>query len=122
MKKFRVYGVTQVVVTKEVWANNEDEAKEKAYQRLSSLTAYGGNGGWDKLVGVSGHDESVEADEDVEYNDTELLEEDPSYIECPECGEQLDEEQDGIFHCCECDMYFNSDGEEIDDPNEEDED
>ena len=122
MKKFRVYGNVNVVVTKEVWANTEEEALAKAYNKLPCLTAYAGNGGWDKLVGVSDYDETVEIDEDIEYNDTELLEDNPNYMECPECGEELDEEEDGVFYCCECCMYFNSDGEEIDAPDEEDED
>ena len=30
MKKFRVCGVVEVVVTKEVWACNEDDAYKKA--------------------------------------------------------------------------------------------
>jgi CO dehydrogenase/acetyl-CoA synthase epsilon subunit len=59
MKKFKVSGNVNVVVTKEVWANNADEAMEKAQERLSCLTAYCGNGGWDKLVGVENHDESL---------------------------------------------------------------
>jgi ribosomal protein L37AE/L43A len=58
----------------------------------------------------------------IEYNDIELLEDDPNYHECPECGEELDEEEDGIFYCSDCDMYFNADGEEIDNPYEDEDD
>jgi ribosomal protein L37AE/L43A len=52
-----------------------------------------------------------------------LLEDDPNYQECPECGEELEELEDGVWYCEECNMYFNTDGEEIDyDPFDEDED
>ena len=117
MKKFKVYGTTKVVVTKEVWANTEEEAMEKAYQQLTSLTAYGGNGGWDKLVGVSEHDETVEIDEDIEYDNTEIIDDDPDYFECPECEEECEacESDDGFkyWHCTECDTYYDEDGDEF---------
>ena len=74
MKKFRVMGTTVVTVYKEVWANDKDEAMEKAENQLSSLTAYCGNGGCDKLVGVDDSDESVSADEFIEWDDVEMLE------------------------------------------------
>lgn len=123
MKKYRVCGVVEVAVYKEVWANNEDEAYEKASEQLCCLSEYCGNGGWDKLVGVDGEGESVEAcSNEINYNDIELLEDNPSYHECPECGEELDEERDGVFYCWDCEKYFNSDGEEIwPDDEEEDE-
>ena len=89
MKKYRVYGTATVTVTKEVWANDEDEALEKAYDALPYLIAYCGNGGGDKLIGVEGYDETVEAFDDIEYNDTQELEDNPDYFECPECGEEV---------------------------------
>ena len=89
MKKYRVYGTTTVTVTKEVWANNEDEALEKAYDALPCLTAYCGNGGGDKLIGVEGYNETVEAFDDIEYNDTRELEDDPDYFECPDCKKHI---------------------------------
>jgi hypothetical protein len=73
MKKFSVRGNVNVVVTKEIWANNADEAIEKAQERLSCLTAYCGNGGWDKLVGVENHDESVDIFDDIVYDDAEEI-------------------------------------------------
>ena len=113
MKKYKVYGTTVVTVTKEVWANNEDEAYEKAYDQLSGLTDYVGNGGYDKLVGVDGYDESVSADGDIEYNDAEILEDNPDYFECPECGEEC-EPDDGtkLWYCSNCDTYYDEDGDE----------
>lgn len=117
MKKFRVYGNVNVVVTKEVWANTEEEALEKAYGKLPCLTAYAGNGGYDKLVGVSDYDESVDIPEDIEYDDTELLEDDPDYFECPECNEECERREDihgvGYWYCEDCCQSYNDDGEVI---------
>lgn len=117
MKKFKVYGVVTVSVTKEVWAYDEDDAYNKASMNLPTLTAYAGNGGWDKLVGVSESDEAVDVFEDIEYNDIELLEEDPDYFECPECGEECEvcEQDDGTtyYHCEDCDTYYDEDGDEF---------
>lgn len=122
MKKFKVIGSVTISVYKEVWANNEEEAYDKAYEELDALNEYCGNGSYDRLCGVENDGESVAADGLIEYNDIELLEDDPNYHECPECGEELDEEEDGIFYCRDCDMYFNADGEEVDNPYEDEDD
>lgn len=117
MKKYKVYGAVTVCVTKEVWANNEDEAREKAYDQLSCLTAYCGNGGGDKLVGVDGDDESVDTFDDIEYTDVEEIEDDPDYFECPDCDEECDvcESEDGTkyFCCINCGNYYDEDGNEF---------
>ena len=75
MKKYRVLGNTVVSVFKEVYANSEEEAYEIANQELHYLTGYRGNNGWDKLVGVEGDDESVSADDTIEWDDIEVVEE-----------------------------------------------
>lgn len=127
MKKYRVYGTTTVTVTKEVWASNEDEALEKACSALPCLTAYCGNGGYDKLIGVEEDDETVETFDDIEYNDVEEIEDDPDYFECPNCDAECDacEKDDGTeyWHCPECGSYYDSDGVEFypDDEEEDDE-
>lgn len=125
MKKFRVMGTTVVTVYKEVWAHNEDEAMAKADGQLSSLTAYCGNGGYDKLVGVDDSDESVDASGYIEWEDTEMLEDDPNYFECPKCGEECwareDVEGDEYWWCDDCDQAFNDDGDEVYPDFEEDE-
>lgn len=126
MKKYKVCGTVTVSVTKEVWANNEDEAQEKAYNLLPCLTAYCGNGGYDKLVGVEDDGESVDIFDDIEYNDVEEIEDDPDYFECPNCDAECDacERDDGTeyWHCPSCDSYYDSDGDEFypDDGYEED--
>ncbi|MPN15540.1 hypothetical protein SDC9_162874 [bioreactor metagenome] len=76
MNKYRVCGHTTVTVTIEVMADSEDEAYDIAKNELCSLTPYGGNGGTNKLVGVDGDNEDVDADEDIEYDDIEVIETD----------------------------------------------
>lgn len=73
MNRYRVYGHTTVTVVIEVNAESEVDAYEEALNQLNSLEAYVGNGGTDKLLGVSGDDESVSADEEIEYDDIECL-------------------------------------------------
>lgn len=125
MKKFRVMGTTVVTVYKEVWAHNEDEAMEKVENQLSSLTAYCGNGGCDKLVGVDDSDESVSADELIDWDDVDMLEDDPNYFECPKCGEECwsreDNEGEEYWWCDYCEQAFNDDGDEVYPDFEEDE-
>ena len=127
MKKYRVFGTTVVTVAKEVWANNEDEAYEKAFDKLNSLTQFCGNGGCgDKLVGVYGYDESVSADDDIEYNDYEILEDNPDYFECPQCETECEkcEQDDGTeyWYCSDCNAYYDKGGDEFyPDVDEEDE-
>ena len=125
MKKFRVMGTTVVTVCKEVWANSESEAYDKASSELSSLTEYCGNGGIDKLIGVEGDDESVAADGYIEYDDIEMLEDDPSYFECPKCGEECwareDVEGDEYWWCDDCCQAFDDDGDKVYPDFEEDE-
>lgn len=117
MKKYKVYGTATVTVTKEVWANDEDEAIEKAYSALPCLTAYCGNGGDDKMVGVEEDGESVEVFDDIEYNDTKEIEDDPDYFECPDCGAQCTNRQDACdnfyWYCYECDGTFDENGNEF---------
>lgn len=125
MKKFKVCGNVNVVVTKEVWANTAEEAMEKASERLPCLTAYCGNGGWDKLVGVENSDESVDIFDDIVYDDAEELEDDPDYFECPDCGEWCERREDmhGVeyWYCEDCCQSYNDDGEVIYPEEEEDE-
>lgn len=117
MKKFKVRGTVEVSVYKEVWANSEDEAYDKAYEELRYLREYCGNGSIDRLVGVENEGESVAADGEVEYNDIEMLEDDPDYFECPECNTECEacESDDGFkyWHCLDCGTYYDEDGDEF---------
>ena len=118
MKKYAVHGVVEVEVVKEVWANSESEAYDKAHDELSTLTEYCGNGGTDKLIGVDGPDESVfTCSNDIEYNDIEILEDNPDYFECPQCGEECEahETKDGekYYWCEDCEQAYDEDGDEV---------
>lgn len=118
MKKYAVHGVVEVEVVKEVWANSESEAYEKAYYELPCLTEYCGNGGTDKLIGVDGSGESISScSNDIDYNDIEILENNPDYFECPSCGEECwsreDAEGDEYWWCDDCSQAFNEDGDEV---------
>lgn len=127
MKKFKIYGSYTITVAKEVWANDEDEAFSKAEEKFCGVIEYVGNGGYDKLLGVSEPDESVAADGIVEWIDAEELEDNPDYFECPECGEECEvcKQDDGstYWHCADCDTYYDEDGNEFypDDDEEEEE-
>ena len=120
MKKYKVYGTYTITIAKEVWANDEDDAVDKAAETFGGVIEYCGNGGYDKLVGVSEDDESVAADGYPEWgNYIEELEDNPDYHECHECNSELEEVADGVWYCDECDMWFDEDGNEVDDPEEE---
>lgn len=117
MKKFKVMGSVTISVYKEVWANNEEEAYNKAYEELDTLNEYCGNGSYDRLCGVENEGESVAADGLIEYNDIELLEDNPDYFECPECGEECEarEDKDGekYYWCEDCEQAYDENGDKI---------
>ena len=115
MKKYVVYGTAVVTVAKEVWALDKDDAYKKAQMELDSLTEYCGNGGYDKLVGVDGDGESVHADCNIEYDDIEMIEDNPDYFECPDCGEgcekRADDDGTEYWWCDDCYCGFDEDGD-----------
>lgn len=51
-KRYRVEGFVKVYVTVELNANSQEEAIQKAEDNYTQLENYGGNGGYDKLLGV----------------------------------------------------------------------
>ena len=117
MKKYKVYGTTVVEVATEVWANSKDEAYRKAEDKLHYLTEYCGNGGYDKLVGVEHYTDSVAASNEIEYDECEVLEDDPDYFECPKCDDECEKRTDAngdeYWWCDSCCMAFDEYGEEI---------
>lgn len=125
MKKYRVCGTTTVTVVKEVWANSEDEAFDRAQNELDSLTEYCGNGGYDKLIGVDGEYESVAVYDSIRYDEIEEIEDDPDHFECQYCDEECDmcETPDGVkyYQCPNCDRCYDENGEEFYPDEEEDE-
>ena len=118
MKKYAVHGIVEIEVVKEVWANSEEEAYEKASNELTSLDEYMGNGSDDRLIGVDGDGESVfTCGNEIMYNDIEVLENDPHYFVCHQCGEECwsreDEEGEEWWWCDDCEQAFNDDGDEV---------
>lgn len=78
MKRYRVFGNTNVVVTTviEVPDNEEltrDEIYAKAYESFQGVSSFAGNDGTDKLIGVNGEKDTIDADNEVEFDDFELL-------------------------------------------------
>ena len=76
MNKYVVHGHTTVAVSIEVAANSEEEAYAAARETLYGLTSFVGSGSTDMLIGVEEEGQSVTADEDIVYDDIEVLEPD----------------------------------------------
>lgn len=77
-KKLIVHGYTTVTVhcvidvDEEEYKNGEiteEEIYEKATEQFGGIEAFCGNGGYDKLIGVEGSNESISADESVTFDD-----------------------------------------------------
>lgn len=71
MPRLVVYGTVVATVTKIVTADNEEDAIDQADQHFGGITGYAGNGGIDKLIGVSGSDEAIECYGEVEWGDVD---------------------------------------------------
>lgn len=79
MKKLRVFGHTEITVSVLVEVDEErfaemDESDifDIASQEFGGIGSFAGNGGIDKLIGVYGSRESIDADNDVEFDDYEV--------------------------------------------------
>nr|WP_303182478.1 hypothetical protein [Lachnoclostridium phocaeense] len=70
--KFKVQGTTTVDVYVEVEARNREEALAAAFTSLNCLTAFCGNGGTDRLIGISSDVQaSIKAEETIRYDTVE---------------------------------------------------
>lgn len=69
MKKYTVFGHTEITVSTVVEANSIEEAIEKAEERFKGISSFCGNGGTDKLIGVNGEDDTISADSCVKFDD-----------------------------------------------------
>ena len=74
--RYKVNGKTTVIVTTEVIADSADAALEAASNELTGLIPYAGNGGTDKIIGVGGDNESVSAEDEIEWTSAEELDSD----------------------------------------------
>ncbi len=117
MKKYQVMGTATITVYKEVWAANEEDAIDRASNELQELTPYCGNGGYDKLIGVEGSNESIEAGGWIDWNETEVIDDNPDYFECfhcdTECEKREDIEGDEYWYCENCNQVYDEDGYEV---------
>lgn len=78
MSKWKVTGKVTVYVTAIVDADDEDEAFDAAADEIEMLESYCGNGGTDKLIGVSSENLSVESSDIVEWDEAEPADESES--------------------------------------------
>lgn len=72
MKKTRVFGHVEVTVSVVIEAEDnisEAEIYNRAVKEFGGIHSYVGNGGTDKLIGVSGPTETIAADEAPEFDD-----------------------------------------------------
>jgi len=74
VKKIRVFGHATVTVSVliEVEDNEElteEEIYDRARENFGGIMAFAGNGGTDKLIGVSDFEETISADEEPEFDD-----------------------------------------------------
>lgn len=69
MEKYDVHGTVPIMVHITVEAENGNQAIEIAAQKFKGVHEYAGNGGYDKLIGVKGEDESITIDGEVEFDD-----------------------------------------------------
>ena len=72
MRKIRVYGQATVTVSVEIEVDDgcvgdDEEIFDKAYQEFGGIHSFAGNGGFDKIIGVSGSKESIEPDDWPEF-------------------------------------------------------
>lgn len=76
MAKYKVWGSFTGSVSITVEADSQDEAFDKAYEEFGGLGSYCGNGGCDKLIGVSSPNESCEAeDAEIIWDEAQEVEE-----------------------------------------------
>jgi len=107
--KFKVYGRTTVNVITEVEADSPDDALEVALSELNCLVPYVGNCGTDKLVGVDGDNDSVFADDEIEWTSAEEMESDEDEsvpgIVCSRCKGFVQKSVNPVYsyQCLDCD-------------------
>lgn len=72
MKKVRVFGHTTIIVSTIIEVPDdadEDQIYDKVAEKFAGISAFVGNGGTHKLIGVSGKNDTITVDEPVEFDD-----------------------------------------------------
>ena len=105
-KIYEVRGTYTISVYKRVKAEDEYEATQLAKEHFSGIEEYVGNGGYDKLIGVSEYSESVAANGEVEWEEAyetdddrydEATDNEFCTYKCILCGETFECEDDYAF-------------------------
>lgn len=76
MQKYAVFGKVIAFVCVELEAEDKEDAIERAYDECSSVMAFVGNGGTDKIIGVCDTDSatvSINCDDEIEYTEAEEI-------------------------------------------------
>ena len=76
MQKYEVFGKVIAFVCVELEAEDKEDAIERAYDECSSVMAFVGNGGTDKIIGVCDTDSatvSINCDDEIEYTEAEEI-------------------------------------------------
>lgn len=77
MKTYTVLGSVDILISKKVRANSEDEARKKAAKHFGGLENGMGNGGCYKIIMVEKPGEEIlPTDSEIEWND--VIEENPN--------------------------------------------
>lgn len=74
MKRLRVLGHATVTVSTIIEVGDdesltEEEIYDRARENFGGIMSFVGNGGTDKLIGVSEYEETIAADEEPEFDD-----------------------------------------------------
>lgn len=74
MKRLRVLGHATVTVSTIIEVGDdesltEEEIYDRARENFGGIRSFVGNGGTDKLIGVSEYEETIAADEEPEFDD-----------------------------------------------------
>ncbi len=75
--KYKVIGKVEAWVTVTLEADSEEDAIKRAFDECSSVSSFIGNGGYDKVIGVSDTDcaeVSIRCDGDIDYSRAERTE------------------------------------------------
>lgn len=65
--EYCVWGVTEIDVSVVIEADNKEEALKEAEKYFGGIHSFVGNGGTNKLIGVTGDNEGIESEGEIEW-------------------------------------------------------
>ena len=98
-----------------------DRSQKISFALLMSLTVAYGEKKTEKYKNGSNVVSAVllkdPSDDNIKYDDAEILEYDPDYFECPECGEECEHKADvdgeEYWYCDSCCTAYDDDGDVV---------